>query len=78
MFSGANKDDLGDYRPGLIAAAERQVNYIEVGATKEDVRAMARALGLTDVQDLPAMPCLSVASNLESPSTAMTLFSSTG
>ena len=61
VFSGANKDDLGDYRPGLIAAAERQVRhpYIEVGATKEDVRAMARALGLTHVQDLPAMPCLS-------------------
>jgi pyridinium-3,5-biscarboxylic acid mononucleotide sulfurtransferase len=61
VLSGANKDDLGDYRPGLDAARERQVRhpYVEVGAGKVEVRALAATLGLSDVQDLPAMPCLS-------------------
>lgn len=58
-LSGANVDDLGEYRPGLRAAAEHGVRhpYVEVGATKADVRALARELGL-DCADLPAAPCL--------------------
>lgn len=61
VFSGANCDDLGDFRPGLQAAEERAVRhpYIEVGAGKTEVRALAAYLGLEDVQALPAMPCLS-------------------
>ncbi|MBT6274315.1 MAG: adenine nucleotide alpha hydrolase, partial [Chromatiales bacterium] len=61
VFSGANVDDLGDYRPGLIAAREKAVRhpYIEAGVTKANVRDLARMLGLEEVQDLPAMPCLS-------------------
>ncbi|MEM7404497.1 MAG: ATP-dependent sacrificial sulfur transferase LarE [Pseudomonadota bacterium] len=61
VLSGANADDLGDYRPGLTAARERAVRhpYVEAEVTKEEVRALARHLGLSDVQDLPAMPCLS-------------------
>ena len=61
VFSGANTDDLGDYRPGLRAAAEQQIRhpFVEVGADKPDVRAMARRLGLDEVSELPAMPCLS-------------------
>ncbi|MDQ0346547.1 adenine nucleotide alpha hydrolase [Ancylobacter vacuolatus] len=60
IASGANLDDLGDYRPGLIAAAERRVVHplIEADMTKADVRALARTLGLGAVAELPAQPCL--------------------
>ncbi|TCK23688.1 uncharacterized protein EV667_3529 [Ancylobacter aquaticus] len=60
IASGANLDDLGDYRPGLIAAAERRVVHplIEAEMTKADVRALARTLGLGEVAELPAQPCL--------------------
>lgn len=59
MLSGANVDDLGEYRPGLIAAAERNVRhpYIEAGITKAEIRSIARHLEL-DAADLPASPCL--------------------
>jgi pyridinium-3,5-biscarboxylic acid mononucleotide sulfurtransferase len=59
LLSGANADDLGEYRPGLRAAAEAGVRhpFVEVGATKADVRALARELGLPHA-DLPASPCL--------------------
>ncbi|HYD68815.1 hypothetical protein [Azospirillum sp.] len=61
VLSGANLDDLGDYRPGLAAAADHGVRhpFIEAGMDKAAVRALARALGLGDVADLPASPCLS-------------------
>jgi pyridinium-3,5-biscarboxylic acid mononucleotide sulfurtransferase len=60
VVSGANLDDLGDYRPGLIAASEHQVRHPlqEAGFTKADVRALAQAWGLP-VWDKPASPCLS-------------------
>jgi pyridinium-3,5-biscarboxylic acid mononucleotide sulfurtransferase len=60
VCSGANLDDLGDYRPGLTAAAENGVRHPlqEAGFTKADVRAVARAWGLP-VWDKPASPCLS-------------------
>jgi len=60
IASGANLDDLGDYRPGLLAAAERSVvhPYIEAGMDKAAVRALARRLGLDEVAELPAQPCL--------------------
>lgn len=61
IASGANLDDLGDYRPGLRAAAERQVVHplIEAGFAKADVRVLARHYGLDDLAELPAQPCLS-------------------
>jgi uncharacterized protein len=61
VLSGANCDDLGDYRPGLKAAAENGVRhpYIEAGMNKADVRALARELGLPELAALPASPCLS-------------------
>ncbi len=61
VLSGANCDDLGDYRPGLQAAAENGVRhpYIEAGFAKADVRALARALDLPDLAALPSSPCLS-------------------
>jgi pyridinium-3,5-biscarboxylic acid mononucleotide sulfurtransferase len=60
ICSGANLDDLGDYRPGLKAAAERHIRHPlqEAGFTKADVRALARAWGLP-TWDKPASPCLS-------------------
>lgn len=61
IASGTNTDDLGDYRPGLRAAAERSVvhPYVETGIAKSDVYALARRLGLDDLESLPAQPCLS-------------------
>lgn len=60
VASGANLDDLGDYRPGLVAAAEHSVRHPlqEAGFTKADVRALARDWGLP-TWDKPAAPCLS-------------------
>jgi uncharacterized protein len=60
ICSGANLDDLGDYRPGLVAAAEHKVRHPlqEAGFTKADVRALALAWDLP-TWDKPASPCLS-------------------
>jgi uncharacterized protein len=60
VLSGTNTDDLGDYRPGLRAAENFNVRhpYVEVGIDKSGVRGIARELGLADVADLPAAPCL--------------------
>jgi uncharacterized protein len=59
VASGANADDLGDWRPGLRAAAEHGVVHplLEAGITKSDVRALARALGVGSA-DKVASPCL--------------------
>ena len=61
ILSGANRDDLGEYRPGLDAAREHGVRhpYVEAGFAKAAVRALARDLGLGAVAELPAAPCLS-------------------
>ena len=59
VASGTNVDDLGDYRPGLSAAAEREVKtpLVEAGLGKASVRKLARHLGLPNF-DKPASPCL--------------------
>ncbi len=59
LLSGANLDDLGEYRPGLIAAAEHGVRhpYIEAEIDKANIRAIARYLALP-FAELPASPCL--------------------
>ena len=61
VVSGTNADDLGEYRPGLDAAREAGVRhpYVETGVDKATVRTIARALGLAEVAELPASPCLS-------------------
>jgi uncharacterized protein len=61
VLSGTNLDDLGDYRPGLVAATEHQVchPYVDVKIDKQTLRAIAKHLGLNDLYDLPAAPCLS-------------------
>jgi uncharacterized protein len=60
VVSGANTDDLSDYRPGMEAAKRFDVRHpmIEAGMAKADVRAVARELGLP-FADIPASPCLS-------------------
>lgn len=60
ILNGTNTDDLGDYRPGLVAAKDAGVvsPLLECGFSKADVRAGAQALGLP-VWDKPAAACLS-------------------
>lgn len=60
IASGANLDDLGDYRPGLTAAAEHQVvhPFVDAGIGKAAIRALARRYGLGGIAELPAQPCL--------------------
>jgi uncharacterized protein len=60
VMDGANLDDLGDYRPGLDAAARHGVRHplVEARLTKADVRAVSLHLGLA-TWDRPASPCLS-------------------
>lgn len=61
VLSGTNYDDLSDFRPGLTAARERGVRhpFVEAGLTKARVRELARHLGLGEIAELPAAPCLS-------------------
>ncbi len=60
IVNGTNTDDLGDYRPGLDAAKAASVvsPLVELGFTKDDVRAGASAVGLP-IWDKPAAACLS-------------------
>lgn len=59
VVDGANADDRHDFRPGTRAAREMGVlsPLQEVGLTKEDIRALARRLGLP-VWNKPSMACL--------------------
>ena len=59
VLSGANADDIGDWRPGLRAAAEHGVIHplLEAGVGKDEVRELARDLGVPSA-DKPASPCL--------------------
>lgn len=60
VLNGTNKDDLGDYRPGLEAAKEYAVRspLAEIGLGKKEVRELAKHYGLP-IWDKPASPCLS-------------------
>jgi uncharacterized protein len=57
---GMNADDRKDFRPGQRAAEERAVlaPLSEVGLTKLEIRALAKAAGYP-LWDRPAAPCLS-------------------
>jgi uncharacterized protein len=61
IAAGTNTDDLGEYRPGLDAAANHKVRhpFVEAGLDKPAVRRLAAALGLGALADLPSAPCLS-------------------
>ncbi len=60
VLDGSNASDVGDDRPGHIAAGEEGVRspLMELGITKSDIRDIAREIGLP-VWDKPAMACLS-------------------
>ena len=60
VVNGANTDDIGDYRPGMVAASEHKVRspMVEAGLTKLDIRAIAKLLDIP-IWDKPAQPCLS-------------------
>ncbi len=60
IASGANRDDSGDHRPGMRAAAENGVRHPlqECGLGKAEVRALAKGWDLP-AWDKPATPCLS-------------------
>jgi uncharacterized protein len=62
ILNGLNVDDLGDWRPGAKAAAERQDRVRsplhEAAFGKAEIRAAARELGLPNA-DKPALACLS-------------------
>lgn len=60
IFDGTNLDDVGDHRPGRIAAGEKGVisPLAEVGFSKHDIRERSRYHGL-ESWDKPASPCLS-------------------
>jgi len=60
VFYGANKDDLGDYRPGMEAAQELSVRapYLDLDMDKATIRALCTYYGL-EIAEKPAAPCLS-------------------
>ena len=59
MAEGSNMDDIGDYRPGLKAAAELFVKspLRESGLYKKDIRLISKAMGLS-TWSKPAYACL--------------------
>jgi len=59
VADGANADDARDFRPGLRAVKELGVRspLKEAGLTKDDIRQMSRALGLS-TWDRPSRACL--------------------
>ena len=60
ILNGTNTDDLGDHRPGLIAAEDFAVRspLVEAGVDKAGVRALAAHLGLDNAAK-PQSACLS-------------------
>lgn len=60
LIFGLIKDDLGDHRPGVKAAIEKNVRgpLAEADITKEDIRIRSKELGL-DTWDKPSLACLS-------------------
>lgn len=59
LVEGSNRDDLKEYRPGREAVRELGVvsPLLELGFTKQEIRAAARQLGLAS-WDRPAFSCL--------------------
>lgn len=59
LVDGSNKDDEGDYRPGMRALAELGIGspLREVGLTKAQIRELSRAMDLP-TWDLPSAACL--------------------
>ena len=60
VVEGSNMDDMGDYRPGLIAIQEQGVKspLRYVGLTKDEIRGLSRQIGLP-TWDKQSFACLS-------------------
>lgn len=60
VLNGTNVDDLGDHRPGLVAAKNFDVRspLCDAGMTKTDIRLLADHLGMENAQK-PQAACLS-------------------
>ncbi|GAB4306489.1 MAG: ATP-dependent sacrificial sulfur transferase LarE [Promethearchaeota archaeon] len=60
VVDGTNHDDLGDHRPGFKAVVELGVAapYVDLRVGKDEIRAMARTLGLS-LAEKPSMACFS-------------------
>ncbi len=62
VIEGTNASDLGGHRPGYQASKEHdnvRTPLIDCGFTKEEVRELARSLGLDVMAQKPASACLS-------------------
>jgi uncharacterized protein len=59
IVDGTNLDDLGDYRPGIVALQSNGIRspLVESGLTKAEVRSTAKLVGLS-VYDRPSNSCL--------------------
>lgn len=59
VLDGSNADDIGDHRPGMLAAREQGVRspLLEAELTKAEIRELSHRLGLP-TWDKPAAPCL--------------------
>ena len=60
IFEGTNLSDLSGHRPGFKAVLERENVYspwVENGFTKDEIRALAKRLGLP-IHDKPPLACL--------------------
>jgi uncharacterized protein len=60
VVDGTNADDIGDYRPGRLAAGQNNIRspLVEFGLTKNDIRFLSKLQRLPS-WDKPASPCLS-------------------
>ena len=60
VLNDTNKDDLGDYRPGIEAAKQYGVlsPMVDVNLTKEEIRLLSKDMDL-NTWDKPAQACLS-------------------
>ena len=59
IVDGTNLDDLGDYRPGIVALQNNGIcsPLVESGLTKADIRNIAKQVGLS-IHDRPSNSCL--------------------
>ncbi len=59
VLEGSNVDDLGDYRPGRRAVAEKGIHspLLEAGLTKKEIRSLSEQLGLPTFNK-PSLACL--------------------
>lgn len=59
IADGVNLSDSGDYRPGILASNEEGIwhPFVEVGISKEDIRTLAKQMGLP-FWNKPSSACL--------------------